>query len=463
MILIDKNSKKPLYLQIYEEFFDQIQKGELVAGDTLLSTRLLAKELGVSRNTVDQAYSQLVLEGLVISKRGSGYVVVPVNEYSKSDDIEASSISFPQQDKNIVFDFSWKVSENRLFRHDFWRQCITHTLTVLENKDFLETPRRNGEPVLQQALNRKLYLYRKIKTDSDNIILTPDTYEALSIMCELFDPKKHNFILLNPTNPAIKEILSRKKFNVKYIDIVDNEINLEKLYQYKNALLYVKLNHHFPTGATISAESRVALVKWANDTNSYIIEDDSSHELIYSLNFYPSLKAYDTENRIFYTVSYSLTLSPGSRVAFFIIPPQFLEIYNNMYKYYINPVPIITQYSLAEYIGNRYFSRHIRRYKAHNTNKNKVLLDTLRKYFDDKIEITGENAGLFMVITPKNNMSEEQLIASALKFGIKVYPISKYYNDISTAPKNSVILGYSSITTDNIEKGIALLYKAWFE
>ena len=80
MILIDKNSKKSLYLQIYEEIFNQIQEKELTTGDNLIPTRVLAKELGVSRNTVDQAYSQLVLEGLVVSKRGSGYIVAPTND-----------------------------------------------------------------------------------------------------------------------------------------------------------------------------------------------------------------------------------------------------------------------------------------------------------------------------------------------------------------------------------------------
>mgnify|MGYP000712465946 FL=1 len=87
MILIDKNSKKPLYLQIYEEIFNQIQNEELATGDVLIPTRVLAKELGVSRNTVDQAYSQLVLEGLVVSKRGSGYIVSPTNDYSNNDNI----------------------------------------------------------------------------------------------------------------------------------------------------------------------------------------------------------------------------------------------------------------------------------------------------------------------------------------------------------------------------------------
>ena len=122
MILIDKNSKKSLYLQIYEEIFNQIQEKELTTGDILIPTRVLAKELGVSRNTVDQAYSQLVLEGLVVSKRGSGYIVAPINDYTNNDNITTPPTILPQQDKNIVFDFNWRVTENRLFRHDFWRQ-----------------------------------------------------------------------------------------------------------------------------------------------------------------------------------------------------------------------------------------------------------------------------------------------------------------------------------------------------
>ncbi len=91
MILIDKNSKKSLYLQIYEEIFNQIQEKELTTGDNLIPTRVLAKELGVSRNTVDQAYSQLVLEGLVVSKRGSGYIVAPTNDYTNNDNITTLS------------------------------------------------------------------------------------------------------------------------------------------------------------------------------------------------------------------------------------------------------------------------------------------------------------------------------------------------------------------------------------
>ena len=245
--------------------------------------------------------------------------------------------------------------------------------------------------------------------------------------------------------------------------MTNDGIDIEQLYKYKKSILCVKTNHHFPTGVTFSAENRMALVKWANDTNSYIIEDDSSHELIYTQDYYPSLKACDTENRIFYAVSYSVTLSPGSRLAFFIMLPQFSEKYNTLYEHYSNPVPIITQYAFTEYIEKKYLLRHRRRYKTHNTNKNRIILESIKNYFDDKIEISGEKAGLYLVASPKNNMTEEQLISSALKFGIKVYPISKYYKNISTAPKNSVIIGYSSVLIDNIEKGIALLYKAWFE
>lgn len=463
MIIIDKNSKKPLYLQIYEEIFNQIQEKELTTGDVLIPTRVLAKELGVSRNTVDQAYSQLVLEGLVVSKRGSGYIVAPTNDYTNNDDISTPPTILPQQDKNIVFDFNWRVTENRLFRHDFWRQCITHTLTVLENRDFFNTPSRNGEPVLQHAITKKSFLFRRIHSNPDDIVLTPDIYEALSIIYDLFDPKEYNTILTNPTNPAVKEVGTRKRFNIKYVDITKDGIDLDQLYKYKKSILCVKTNHHFPTGVTFSTENRMALLKWANDTNSYIIEDDSSHELIYTQDYYPSLKACDTENRVFYAVSYSVTLSPGSRLAFFIMLPQFSEKYNTLYEHYSNPVPIITQYALTEYIEKKYLLRHRRRYRTHNTNKNRIILEAIKKYFDDKIEISGEKAGLYLVVSPKNNMTEEQLISSALKFGIKVYPISKYYNDISTAPKNSVIIGYSSVLIDNIEKGIALLYKAWFE
>lgn len=115
--------------------------------------------------------------------------------------------------------------------------------------------------------------------------------------------------------------------------------------------------------------------------------------------------------------------------------PQFSEKYNALYEHYSNPVPIIAQYALTEYIEKKYLLRHKRRYKTHNTNKNRILLDAIKKYFDDKIEISGEKAGLYLVVSPKNNMTEEQLVSSALKFGIKVYPISKYYNNISTAPK----------------------------
>ena len=215
MILIDKNSKKSLYLQIYEEIFNQIQEKELTTGDILIPTRVLAKELGVSRNTVDQAYSQLVLEGLVVSKRGSGYIVAPINDYTNNDNITTPPTILPQQDKNIVFDFNWRVTENRLFRHDFWRQCITHTLTVLENRDFFNTPSRNGEPVLQHAITKKSFLFRKIHSNPEDIVLSPDIYEVLSIIYDLFDPKEYTTILTNPTNPAVKEVVTRKRFNIE--------------------------------------------------------------------------------------------------------------------------------------------------------------------------------------------------------------------------------------------------------
>lgn len=463
MIVIDKNSKKPLYLQIYEQFYDQIQKGEIAPGDTLIATRVLANELGISRNTVDQAYSQLVLEGLVTSKRGSGYKANTPDGYVSNDSSKKKINFFPQKDKNIIFDLSWRIMENSLFRRDLWRHCITHSLTILENRELLNTPSRDGEPFLQEAIAKTSYLFRKVSLLPHQVILTPDNYEAVTIICDLFDPQEYTALLFNPSHPALKELFTRNGFKISYVDLINANINIKELYNHKKALLFIMPNHSFPTGDTLPHKLRTQLVEWAKDTNSYIIEDDSTNELLYAPNPLPSLKSYDTENRVFYTVTYANTLSPGSRLAFLGILPQFYEKYNKLYHYYINPVPLINQYALTEYIEKKYLARHIRRYKTLNKKKNELLLETLEKYFGNDIIINGKDAGVFVTLSPKNNMTEDQLVTSALKIGLKVYPVAQYYNN-GTKPENpTVIMGYGSLSLNDIEKCVALLYKAWFK
>ena len=284
MIVLDKESKVPIYKQIYAQVKEQIQEGYIKEGERLYSTRTLASILGVGRNTVEKAYYMLQDEGFTTPTQGSGYIVNKLPDiYSKG----LTSFVYPTpQRHNVKYDMINNFSEALLGDND-WRSCFMNTMDVLQSREIMDFSQRQGEEVLLELVASTLHLYRGVKCEPYQIILTSGQYYSAELIAGLFYPERYSVLLENPSSNVYRTVFGRSRFNISYIPVEEDGIATDELYKYTNSLLFISPTHQFPTGSELSAEKRKQILEWASHSGSYIIEDDYDSKLCYkSIRYY---------------------------------------------------------------------------------------------------------------------------------------------------------------------------------
>ncbi|HAG04452.1 MAG TPA: hypothetical protein DCG28_03330 [Lachnospiraceae bacterium] len=459
MIIVKKNSEEPIYIQIYNQIKDQIEKGYIKTGERLYSTRALAQILGVSRNTVERAYEMLLQEDYLYVVRGSGYTVKEINPnyvYTK-----AMPKKPKVEKKKVKFDMINNFSEALLGDND-WRKCFTNAIDVLQSREIMDFSQRQGEDVLLDLIAKSLHMSRGVNCEPYRIVLTSGIHYSMEIIGGLFEKEVFTILVEEPSTNAAKRVFKRLGFNIEYIPVEDDGIKIDELYKYTNAVLFITPVHQFPTGSELSTAKRRAILDWATKNNGYIIEDDYDSALCYKAAPQAAIQAYDINDRVIFIGNYVYMLSPGMKVYYIVLPKHLYNMYDIFYNGYINQVPLICQYALVEHMSKGYMSRHQRRFLKNNFDKYVMLTNCLNDTFGDKIEIYGGGYGLFLNVRVKNGMDEDELIEKGLKNGVKVYGLRTYYKDASLCPGNSVRIGFGSVNLNDIPKAVGLLYKAWF-
>ena len=207
---------------------------------------------------------------------------------------------------------------------------------------------------------------------------------------------------------------------------------------------------------------RLELLKWANETpGRYLIEDDYDSEFRYKGKPIPSLQASDTQGRVIYIGTFSKSIAPAIRVSYMVLPQDLLERYRQQCYFYSATVSRIDQKVLEEFIGEGYFERYLNKMRKCYKEKHDLLLEGLAD-FEADFRVTGENAGLHLLLTGRRGQTEDELIATALAQGVRVYGLSdSLVGKAEEQPGRTVLLGYGGLGLEDIKNGLALLRQAW--
>jgi GntR family transcriptional regulator/MocR family aminotransferase len=204
------------------------------------------------------------------------------------------------------------------------------------------------------------------------------------------------------------------------------------------------------------------LLKWASEQpDRYLIEDDYDSEFRYRGKPIPSLQASDKNDRVIYMGTFSKSIAPAIRVSYMVLPMKLVEEYESKCAFYSTTVSRIEQMILDEFIRDGYFERHLNKMRKCYRDKHDYMLELLEP-FEKYFQITGENAGLHLLLTAKDEVSEEELIEQAIQQNVKVYGLSEsYVNGGKVEKRGTVLLGYGGLAKKEMEEGIAALKKAW--
>ncbi|MDF2942145.1 MAG: transcriptional regulator, GntR family with aminotransferase domain [Herbinix sp.] len=459
---LQTDSKIPIYQQLYTFIKTEIQTGRISFDTKLPSKRKLSSYLGISQNTIQAAYDQLIEEGYILSIEKKGFFVCKIDhlqriQVQKHNDLLQNKI----EQSSVTYDFSYNGVDLPTFPFGVWRKLMKEVINEYDS-ELLKLSDGLGYSRLRSAIARYLHQSRGVNCKDSQIIISSGTEFLFQSLIQLFD-KESIYGIENPGYEKLNQLFIGNRAAFGSIKIDQNGMIPEEINKSNANVLCITPAHQFPSGEIMPINRRMQLLNWANESSGrYLIEDDYDSEFKYSGKPIPALQGLDTNDKVIYMGSLSKSLSPTIRVSYMVLPTQLMNKYNEKLSYILCPVPMIDQKVLCRFIEEGYFERHLN--KMRNIYKKKR--DTLVKAITElncNIEVLGSDAGLHLLLHVPNGMSEKELITSALIQGIKVYGISKYYFDkASMNDVPTILLGFAAMPECEINKAVTLLWKAWF-
>lgn len=475
-IQLNNTGEKCLYQQIYEHIRDEIRQGKLLAGEKLPSTRSLAEYLQVARSTVDFAYGQLVAEGYVEARPNRGYFVSQVEElfhfseseqqmpYSEDRAQRNEMICISDTDPALVkYDFSPHAISLKDFPYATWKKITKHIL-VDANSEMFTLGDAKGDKQLRETISRYLYSSRGVNCQSEQIIIGAGT-DYLFMLLEKILGRHVPIAMEDPTYKRAYRVFQSFDYEIQAIPVDEYGMNVEKLRETNARVAYVMPSHQYPTGVVMPIGRRMELLKWAMEREDrYLIEDDYDSEFRYKGKPVPSLQASDRDGRVIYMGTFSKSIAPAIRVGYMVLPLKLLKVYQETCGFYASTVSRIDQRILNEFIKDGYFERYLNKMRKVYRDKHDFLLNHLSS-FGKEFRISGENAGLHILLTSRRHIPEKELLGAAMEEGVKLYGISdacmKWGEEVDAFFGGTVLLGYGAMEKQELLNGIEALKKAW--
>jgi len=469
-IRLRTEGKISLYEQIYEHIRNEIRNGKLLPGERLPSTRSMAEYLQVARSTVEYAYGQLMDEGYIESRPYRGYFVRPMEEMFCLGEMAAKEVGSGKnpgrgnrdgqegEEKESVYDFSPYDVDMSGFPFGAWRK-ITGKILSDANSDLFSKGQSQGDPGLREAIGRYLHSSRGVNCVPEQIIVGAGN-DYLLMLLEKILGRSVRIAMENPTYKRSYRLFRSFAYDIAIADMDGSGMRADSLEETGARVAYVMPSHQFPLGTVMPIGRRLELLKWAEGSEDrYLIEDDYDSEFRFRGKPIPALQAADRHGKVIYIGSFSKAIAPAIRVSFMVLPYRLLEIYKKECSFYSCTVSRIDQSILDEFIRDGYFERHLNKMRKIYRAKHDLLLDLLQP-FQDSFCISGENAGLHLVLAARNDAAEEKLVREGEKRGVKVYGVSECLI-AESCRRATILLGFGGMTAQQITEGARRLQEAW--
>lgn len=462
-IRLRTDSEKCLYQQIYEHIRQEIREGKLLAGERLPSTRSLAEYLQVARSTVDYAYDQLLSEGYIEAKPYKGYFVCRLEgiftmEQQEMTEPEVVRPDSQEDGTQVQVDFSPYGIDMTGFPFGVWKR-ITKNILNDSNSELFAQGEPQGDYDLRMTISRYLHSSRGVNCRPEQIIVGAGN-DYLLLLLEKILGRHVGIAMENPTYKRAYRIFQSFAYRIYTVDMDDKGMRADRLSGLPVRAAYVMPSHQYPTGAVMTIGRRAELLRWAEkEPDRYLIEDDYDSEFRYRGKPIPSLQSSDKRGKVIYIGTFSKAIAPAIRVSYMVLPESLLEVYRRDCSFYSCTVSRIDQRILNEFIRDGYFERHLNKMRMHYRAKHDLLLAELEP-FKKAFTISGEDAGLHLLLTARGAVTEAQLLSAATEAGVKVYGMSE--NMVETdAPKATILLGFGSVSEPEMKEGLHRLQKAW--
>jgi GntR family transcriptional regulator/MocR family aminotransferase len=425
-IELDTGSGIPLYEQIYQYLKHEIQSGGLPFGKRLPSTRNLANYLQVSRTTVDMAYGQLVSEGYIEAKPYRGYFVCDLEGICQLDG-ESRVNKMLQQEKmpSFAFDFSPSGVDLNSFPYNIWRK-LSKNILMSDHSEVFQLGDPQGEYELRRTIAEYLHQARGVDAAPEQIVVGAGNDFLLMLLCNMLGTGQ-KIAMESPTYRKAYDLLHNLSNEMHIVEMDDSGMCIDSLEASGADLAYVMPSHHFPLGIVMPVKRRMQLLEWASGSEQrYIIEDDYDSEFRYRGKPIPALKGFDRDGKVIYLGTFSKSIAPAIRVSYLVLPERLMEVYRTRGRRISSTVSRVDQMLIADFLNGGYYERHLNKMRAIYKSRHDVLIEELRQ-FQDICTVSGENAGVHILLTFHDGMTEQEAVRRAADVGVGVYGLSRYF------------------------------------
>lgn len=440
---LDPEAKTPLYEQLYRAVRDDILSGQICGGEKLPSKRALAEHLNISCITVENAYSQLLAEGYMISRPRSGYYAQTLQVLPQAAPV-AESVQ-EQQPQTVS-----AVSAAH-FPFSVWAKLMRGVI-MDQGQQLLRSAPNVGLYELRCAIAGMLRRSRGLAADPSCIVIGAGAEYLYNILIQLLG-RDNCFGLEDPGHRKIARVYEANSVRMVPVGLDEYGVSVQALQRSDATVMHLSPSHQYPTGIVTPIWRRQELMAWLKEQpDRWLVEDDYDSEFRFGGKPMATMFSMDDVGRVIYMNTFSRTITPALRISYMILPKALMQRYHQLLGFYSCTVPSFEQLTLARFLDEGYFEKHVNRMKRYYRLLRDRFLAALRSSpFADRITVQGQEAGLHMLLHLETTMSDAQIEDRLRQIHVRGVSLKRYHNDpAAEGGQGRVVIHYSDLSQEQL-------------
>jgi GntR family transcriptional regulator/MocR family aminotransferase len=465
---------RPAHARISERIRVAIASGALAQKARLPSSRTLARDLGVARNTVDEALGQLVAEGLIVRRRGAGSFVakpqpgsrpLPAARRVARRSVLGSRISkrakalqgYPGHRQPIrAIPFTPSLPPSEFFPRKTWQRLLIRE-AARSGTAYWEYGASNGLPLLREAIAAHATAMRGTRASADQVLVTTSTQQAVELAAKVLADPGDCCWVETPGYQPVQHVLRAAGLEVVQVPVDRQGLNVERGLSVRPhaRLAYVTPSHQYPMGYEMSLARRDALLNWAAAEDAHVVEDDYDGDYRYEGRPITSLQDMDCD-RVVYVASFNKILFPGLRIAYALVPEALVGAFVDAKHAADGHTALLSQGVLAAFITEGHLAQHLRTTRAMYNERRLAFLEEAR-ILDSLLEFEPAIAGMHVTALFRDAAIDDRAVAAdCVRHGVAVDPLSKY----GAIDRGGLVFGYAGATRDKTRECLRVVRRS---
>jgi GntR family transcriptional regulator / MocR family aminotransferase len=474
-LAIDRTLGVPLHRQLYDALRDAVLDGRLRPGQRIPSSRGLAADLGVSRLPVLSAYEQLLHEGYLVGRTGSGTFVsdavpddlfrpAPGTDRLPSARRPSASVRPPLVSERPAL-ASWTIPVAPFqvglpaldrFPRAAWARLVARNVHA-ETPDRLGYGDPAGLVALRVAIAEHLRASRAVRCEGDQVLIVPGSQAALRLAAAALLEPGTRVAVEEPGYFGAHRALRAGGAELVPVPVDEDGLNVAALARHGGSIrgVYVTPSHQYPLGVTMSAARRFALLDWAAAHRAWILEDDYDSEFRYVSRPVGALQGMDGRDRVIYIGTFSKAFCPAVRLGYVVVPPALWTRFLDERTAFDVFTPTLYQRALAEYLHAGHFARHLRRMRSAYLDRRDALLRGLARHCGDLLRVHNADAGLHLTVLLREGIDDQDVVARLRRHGLSALPLSTSY--LASSRRHGLLLGFGCAAPPRLREATRVL------